>query len=642
MPVGAQKIFPVDRRPGIAVGVNLPFNAPAVFDSTFTTQDAIKNNLINYSRTYFPTTYTDFTPASPGMLFMEQAAYIGDVLSFYLDNQIQENFLQYARQPNNLYELAYMFGYKPNVTQVATVDIDIYQQLPVKGLSPNIEPDFDYALSIGENTTLTSTLNNSVDFLMEEPIDFSVSSSTDPTEITVLTVNSGDPTAFLLKKTRKAISSTIKTTTLSFGAPTQFPTFNIDDENIVGILDITDNSTGEQYYEVPYLGQEMVFDSIKNTNVNDPNFSEYNDAPYLLKLKQQQRRFVTRFISTGSLEIQFGAGTAADNDEEIIPNPNNVGIGLPFEKDKLTTAFSPSNFLFTKTYGVVPNNTSLNVRYLTGGGVESNVPSNSLTNFNANIQFLNNNLDPVAASTVFNSVRMSNPDAADGGGDGDTLQEIRENASANFGAQLRNVTQDDYLVRALSMPSKYGVISKAFIEPTKLQNISAGESNSVLDLYVLSYNVNNQLSLCSEALKQNLSTYLSVYRMVNDSINIKDGFIINIGVNFDIIVLPEFNNNQVLQRCILALQNYFAIDNWSINQPIILRNIFVLLDRIEGVQTVKTIDIINKVGESLGYSQYSYDIQAATNANVIYPSLDPSIFEIKYPTTDIQGRVVPL
>ena len=573
---------------------------------------------------------------------MEQAAYIGDVLSFYLDNQIQENFLQYARQPNNLYELAYMFGYKPNVTQVATVDIDIYQQLPVKGLSPNIEPDFDYALSIGENTTLTSTLNNSVDFLMEEPIDFSVSSSTDPTEITVLTVNSGDPTAFLLKKTRKAISSTIKTTTLSFGAPTQFPTFNIDDENIVGILDITDNSTGEQYYEVPYLGQEMVFDSIKNTNVNDPNFSEYNDAPYLLKLKQQQRRFVTRFISTGSLEIQFGAGTAADNDEEIIPNPNNVGIGLPFEKDKLTTAFSPSNFLFTKTYGVVPNNTSLNVRYLTGGGVESNVPSNSLTNFNANIQFLNNNLDPVAASTVFNSVRMSNPDAADGGGDGDTLQEIRENASANFGAQLRNVTQDDYLVRALSMPSKYGVISKAFIEPTKLQNISAGESNSVLDLYVLSYNVNNQLSLCSEALKQNLSTYLSVYRMVNDSINIKDGFIINIGVNFDIIVLPEFNNNQVLQRCILALQNYFAIDNWSINQPIILRNIFVLLDRIEGVQTVKTIDIINKVGESLGYSQYSYDIQAATNANVIYPSLDPSIFEIKYPTTDIQGRVVPL
>ncbi len=601
----------------------------------------LRKSLIDYSKTYFPTTYNDFTPASPGMLFMEQAAYVGDVLSFYLDNQIQENFLQYARQPNNLYELAYMFGYKPNVTQVATVDIDIYQSVPATGSSPNIQPDFDYALFFASNTTLTSTSNSVVNFIIEDPIDFSISSSTDPTEISVLTVAGADPQSFLLKKTKKAISSTINTIEFSFSDPIQFDTRAINDENIVGILDITD-SDGNLWYEVPYLGQEMIFNSIKNTNVNDPNLSSYGDAPYLLKLEQQQRRFVTRFISTGSLEIQFGAGTVNDNDEEIIPNPNNVGIGLPFEKDKLTTAFSPSNFLFTKTYGISPSNTTLTVRYLTGGGVSSNVPSDDLTNFTSNISFLNSNLDQTLANTTFDSVRMSNPNAADGGGDGDTLQEIRENASANFSTQLRNVTQDDYLVRALSMPSKYGVISKAFIEPTKIQNISAGESNSVLDLYVLSYNVNNQLSLCSEALKQNLSTYLSVYRMVNDSINIKDGFIINVGVDFDIIVLPEFNNNQVLQRCIVALQEYFAIDNWSINQPIILRDIYVLLDQIEGVQTVKTVNITNKVGENLGYSQYSYDIQAATNANVIYPSLDPSIFEIKYPNTDIQGRVVPL
>jgi hypothetical protein len=243
---------------------------------------------------------------------------------------------------------------------------------------------------------------------------------------------------------------------------------------------------------------------------------------------------------------------------------------------------------------------------------------------------------------VFNSLQVTNPTAADGGGDGDTIEEIRQNSSANFGAQLRNVTQDDYLVRALSMPAKYGVVSKAFIEPTKVQNISSGESNSILDLYVLSYNTNNQLSLCSEALKQNISTYLSQYRMVNDSVNIKDGFIINIGINFDIIVLPEYNNNQILSNCISALQDYFAIDKWQINQPIILRDVYVLLDQIEGVQTVKTIDITNKVGENIGYSQYSYDISAATNANVIYPSLDPSIFEVKYPNTDIQGRVVPL
>jgi hypothetical protein len=261
---------------------------------------------------------------------------------------------------------------------------------------------------------------------------------------------------------------------------------------------------------------------------------------------------------------------------------------------------------------------------------------------NANIQFLKSNLNPVTADTIFNSIAITNPEAADGGGDGDTIEEIRQNSSANFSTQLRNVTQDDYLVRALSMPAKYGVVSKAYIEPTKAQSISAGESQSVLDLYMLSFNVNNQLTISSPALKQNVITYLSQYRMVNDSVNIKDAFIINIGVNFDIITLPEYNSNEVLFDCIELLKDYFATDKWQINQPIILRNIFVLLDGVEGVQTVSNIEITNLVGETIGYSPYAYNIIGATQGNVIYPSLDPSIFEVKYPNQDIQGRVVPL
>jgi phage-related baseplate assembly protein len=192
------------------------------------------------------------------------------------------------------------------------------------------------------------------------------------------------------------------------------------------------------------------------------------------------------------------------------------------------------------------------------------------------------------------------------------------------------------------MPAKYGVISKAYIEPTKAQSLSAGESQSVLDLYVLSYNVNNQLTTASPALKQNVTTYLSQYRMVNDSVNIKDAFIINIGVNFDIITLPEYNSNQVLADCIVALKDYFAIDKWQINQPIVLRNIYILLDKIVGVQTVKSVNITNLTGTNLGYSPYAYDMSAATISNVVYPSLDPSIFEVKYPNQDIQGRVVNL
>ena len=319
-----------------------------------------------------------------------------------------------------------------------------------------------------------------------------------------------------------------------------------------------------------------------------------------------------------------------------------MGLGLPFEKDKLTTAFSPSNFVFTKTYGIAPSNTTLTVRYLTGGGVGANVPANTIATISSTVRFLNTNLNATTANNIFNSLVTNNPAAADGGGDGDTTEEIRQNSSANFATQLRNVTQDDYLVRALSLPAKYGVISKAYIEPTKAQSVASGAAASILDLYVLSFDISNKLRTASVALKQNLSTYLSQYRMVNDSINIKDAFIINIGVNFDIIVLPNYNSNEVLTRCIVALQDFFSIDKWQINEPIVLRDLYILLDAIEGVQTVKNITISNKVGTSLGYSQFAYDVVGATINNVVYPSLDPMIFEVKYPNTDIQGRVVNL
>ena len=603
----------------------------------------IRASLVDYAKTYFPTTYNDFTPSSPGMMFMEMAAYVGDVLSFYLDNQVQETYLQYARQTNNLYELAYMFGYKPNVTQVATTYINFYQQVPSILSASTYVPDFNYSLFVNQNSQIGSITNSNVTFLVEDPVDFSVSSSGDPTEISVFSIDgSGNPLYFLLQKERKAISATIQTTTFPFTIPQQFSTVEINTSRIIGILDIFDTNNN-QWYEVDYLAQECIYNSIKNTNPNDPNLSQYKgDTPYLLQLEKVQRRFISRFINSGSLQLQFGAGTANDSDEIIIPNSNNVGLGLPFEKSKLTTAYAPSNFIFTKTYGIAPSQTTLTVRYLTGGGVAANVPANSLTNLTSNIQFLNSNLNAVTAQTIFNSLKVTNLTAADGGGDGDSIEEIRQNSSANFATQLRNVTQDDYLVRSLSMPAKFGVISKAYIEPTKALTLSAGESNSVLDLYTLSYNVDNQLTTASPALKSNLTTYLSQYRMVNDAVSIKDAFIVNIKIGFDIITLPEFNSNQVLFECITVLKDYFNIDKWQINQPIILRNIYILLDKIKGVQTVKDITITNLSGINLGYSPYSYDIEAATISNVIYPSLDPSIFEVKYPDQDIQGRVVSL
>ena len=601
----------------------------------------IRSKLIEFSKTYYPNTYNDFSPTSPGMMFMEQAAYVGDVMSFYLDNQLQETFTTLARQTNNLYELAYMFGYKPKATTAAQTTIDLFQQVPSKLVSGNFVPDFDYSLNIEENSIITSAENPTINFLIQDKCDFSFSSSLDPTEISVYSTSGTEPQHFLLKKSRKVISATVNTETFNFGAHTQFPTIDITGDNIIKVLDIID-SNNNKYSEVDYLGQEMVFDSIKNTNTNDPNnVADAGEVPYLLQLKKVQRRYATRLTSETNLQIQFGAGNPNDTDELITPNPNNVGIGLPFEQDKLTTAFSPTNFLFTKTYGIAPTNTTLTVRYLTGGGVGANVSSEDLTNLNTtNTKFNNSNLNSTTANYIFGTLTSTNPNAADGGAAGDTIQEIRQNTLMQIAAQQRTVTLDDYMVRALSMPSDFGTVSKIYIEkPTLGNQISSLET---LCMYVLSLNSSNQFSTATPTLKKNLRTYLSQYKMIGDSIEIKDAYIINIAIDFEIVVLPNFINSQVILSCITSLQEYFNKDNFQINQPILLKTLFVMLDKIEGVQTVKDLKFTNKTGISQGYSQYAYDIEGATQNQVIYPSLDPSIFEIKYPNQDIKGRVVPL
>ena len=299
----------------------------------------LRDQLINYSQTYFPTTYTDFSNTSPGMMFIEQAAYIGDVMSFYLDNQVQENFLQYSRQQSNIFDMAYMYGYKPKVTGLSTATIDIYQQVPSKLVNNEYVPDYDYALYVDSNTSISTRNATPTIFTLDTPIDFTVSNSLDPTEVSVAQLSGGDPQYYLLKKSRKVFSSRINTTNFSVGNIQEFLTLELNSPNIAGIVDIVD-SDGNKYYEVDYLGQDLIFDGIKNINTNDPNTYLDEDTPYLLQTKAVENRFATRFLNNTTLQLQFGVGNPNSTTEEIIPNSMNVGLGLPFEQDKLTTAYS--------------------------------------------------------------------------------------------------------------------------------------------------------------------------------------------------------------------------------------------------------------------------------------------------------------
>lgn len=608
--------------------------------------DTFKQQLINFARTYYPESYNDFTEASPGMMFIEQASYVGDVLSFYADNQIQENFVQYAKQRRSLLAAAYRAGYAPKVTAASSTVVDVYQIIPSQIVMGQSIPNWDYSLIIEQGAQLSYVNDPAVKFYIENKIDFTQSGSSNPTELSVRSLNNlNQPDYYLLKKQALAVAGTVKSVEFSFGNPEKFPTVAIDDDRIIQILDVID-SDGNKWYEVPYLAQETIFVPEENTVLNDPNLYQYRDqVPYLVKLMKVPRRFVARFLSDNTLQLQFGAGISNAEDEYLTPNPENVGIGLPYGIDRMTTAYDPSNFMYTKTYGIAPSNTTLTVTYLAGGGVVSNIPSNTLGIFNSgSVAFYGGTLDPIIANTVQQSLVFNNPNAATGGGDGDTNDDLRLNTLASYPTQLRTVTKDDYLIRAVSMDPKYGVVAKAYVTQEKAitqDTFAAIENNPfALNLYVLSKNNQNKLEPPTLALKQNLKTFLGEYRMLTDAVNILDAFIINIGIDFDIIVRPNFNNRNVINSCLVALNEYFAIENWQINQPIILANIYSLLDTIEGVQTVQNIDIYNIVGESTGYSKYAYDIKAATINGIIYPSLDPSIFEVKYPGTDIQGRVV--
>ena len=599
--------------------------------------NSFKSDLIEYAKAYYPQVYNDFTQASPGSMFIEMASYVGDVLSFYLDNQLQETFLQYAKQKNNLYNMAYMLGYKPKVVGAAIVDLDVYQVIGSVSAGGQQVPDFSFAAIISEGMMVSSNTNTSTTFYVPSKIDFSISSSIDPTEITPYEINGGFINSFLLKKKVQAISGRLKSQDFVFGSAKRYQTIEISEKDIVSIVSITD-SGGNTWYEVPYLAQSYIDNPVKNTQVSYGLLSQYsNQVPYILEKIKADRRFTSRFKTNETLVLEFGPGINAMADTTIIPNPNNVGVGYDNPATTMFTAWDPTNFVTTNTYGLAPYNTTLTVKYLIGGGSQYNVQSNQISR-------INSITSTAADNSYLNTITVNNPTAASGGGDGDSIEELRQNILSTYMSQNRAVTQADYLQKAIGMPAQYGKISKAYITKDD-STFSTYYGDSIVNrdqvsvsLYVLGLDDLGKLGQPSEALMKNLKSYISDYRMLTDAVNVKPAYIINIGCNFDIIMRPNYNSQDVLARCLTEMKKYFSSENWQINEPIILSDIATILDVVEGVQSVKSIDIVNKTGGN--YSQYSYDIQSAILNGVVYPSLDTSIFEIKFPELDIRGRVV--
>jgi len=607
-----------------------------------------RKNLIDFTKQYFPNNYTDFNESSPGMIFIEMASYVGDVLSYYTDTNLKESILEQATEKANVYELARSLGYEAKNVIPSIVKLDVYQLVPAIGTGINVGPDYNYALSIKSGMRVKQS-NGTSQFRTLAPINFAFSSSADSTEVTIYDSDTSTklPTYFLLKKQVTAISGEVKTATFTFNSPVAYDKIVLPETNIIEILSV-EESDGDNWYRVPYLAQDTIFESVPNIIENDPELSQYRSTvPYLLKLKKTSKRFITRTRSDGRTELQFGAGISDNNDEEIIPNPDNVGNGLSGFRRDVDVDIDPSNFLYTRTYGQAPSNTTLTVIYTIGNGIADNVPAGTINEINSIEYFedINSTRSGAILNYVKTTVAVNNETPAAGGKSGDSVQDIKNNALANFATQNRLVTKDDYIIRAYSMPVNYGSVSKTYIVPDDQITqqdllISRTPNPLALNMYVLGYNENKQLTILNDAIKENLKTYLGYYRMLTDAVNIKNAFIINIGVDFKISVLPNYNSNDVLIRCIDALKIYFSIDKWQINQPIIKSEVLNTLGNIKGVQSVFSVEFKNLYDSDSGYSGNIYDLASADRKGILYPSLDPSIFEVKFPNKDITGQVL--
>ena len=627
---------------------------------------SIRQNLIEFAKSYYPTAYNDFNESSPGMMFIEMASYVGDMLSYYVDNQYRETLLHSAEEKKNIFKIAQSFGYKPRLSSPASAICDMSVEVPAIASGDTYVPDLNYAPRVNADSLFAS--KGGRNFRLMGDVNFKFSSSYDTRTEEVSQVDGETPTHFTLTKQAILESGQETSETFAFGTAKKFDKILLSKDNVIEITSVIDDD-GNTWYEVPFLAQDTVFQDIENTADASPDSSDnLSSAPFLLKLIKTANRFTTYVRSDGKTELRFGAGISSNADEEIVPNPDNVGSSLSTGLSKLDESFDPSNFLKTKTFGQAPGSISLTVTYTYGGSNLDNVMSSELTLKNK-VNFTMNETGLTASSVkdVKDSLTIINKEPATGGSDGETPEQVRQNALAYFNSQNRAVTKEDYITRVYSLPQKYGSVAKAFVvqdeqlelntqlimkdgKVVKQPGASKIPNPLAINMYTLGYNAKKELVTLNNVVQENLKTYLSQYRLLTDAINIKDAYIVNIGVRFSIITQRGYNKNEVLLKCIDAVKKHFNIDNWQIGQPIILGDIAYKISLVDGVASVippeddnpqKQIVVIeNKFRSSDGYSGHVYDIQAATKDGIVYASLDPSIFELKYSNTDIEGRVV--
>jgi hypothetical protein len=585
--------------------------------------EGFRRDLLKYSEAHHSGVFQDTNESSPGMMLLEWNAYIGDVLAYYIDQSFREIKQETARQEKNVVAFAKSLGYRPRGPRAARGTVHFIVEVPATtGPNGQTVPDDAYspvllrgAKSGATNGTVFETLEN---------VHFSASFERDVTGSQF--DSNGVPTHFALRKPVEVIAGETKVDSVLTGDFQQFKTIELSEQNVIEIISVTD-SEGNEWTEVDYLAQEVVFDSVTNS---DPDATE---VPYILKLLTVPRRFIAdRNPTTNKTSLIFGSGDGIEFDDELIPNLADYALPLAGRRTFTSFALDPQNFLRTRSLGLSPFGTTLTITYRVGGGSNTNVPAKSIRDVTeADLDFSSNSLDPAKVSAVEGSLECINIRKTEGGGPRETISEIKANGAAFFASQNRVVTKEDFISRVLTLPEKFGKPEKVFV---KRNNVNA----LALDMHVLARDEAGHLARASANLKKNIKTYLSQFRMLTDGINILDGNVVNLKLNFGVVVASKMNRTEVLSKAIAVIIDYLDTNRQQIGQPIVLSDLSAEIQNVLGVVSVYELRFSNLVGlqDGLSYSDARFDVTANTQNNIIYCP-DNSIFEVKFPRRDIVG-----
>ena len=622
----------------------------------YTSKDfsTIKKDLIEYTKSYFPDTYKDFNETSPGMMLIELSSYVGDVLSYYIDYNYKENLLATATEKRNVRRLSEFLGYKtanktPSVVKLkveTSISADGTTGQPVYGEAPS---------SIDSGLQIASNVDSEIVFETTDEIDFTSSGSGDPIVSAPILDSNGEASSYTLTRFARAISGKTKTKTFNITSPTKFLELDLGEDDVIEITSCIDGA-GQEWYEVDYLAQDKI---LKQTHYTDDptRTSAYDQGdasgttssipiPYVAEYIKSTKKFTTRFDEDSqTYKTQFGnglfrfsnSGSNVDPVEQAGVTINGTNLADVPSAIGVVTGNNPN-------LGETPSNTILTFTYRIGGGSESNIQAGELTTIN----------NPPAGVTI----TVTNEDASSGGTDGQTVEEIRNNASSFFASQMRCVTKEDYQSRILSLPQKFGSIAKCIVE-----RLDGG----ALLVHTLSYNQNKQLVQTPQLVLQNIGTYINHYRMINDQVGfgftlndtLFSGYVVNFGVRFVVNYDRRSNPTEVKLNVIQVIKDFFKIEKMQFGQAINMNDLqynILGLDGVIGIKELKLFQDGNNEyasgrklyyykgdGEVIGTDSnygFKYNFDNALRDGIYRPSVSSSVFELRNPNQDIYGKVI--